>query len=55
MIEPTDRAVLLLQWVRDILLESRAVAQQLETAPADEPHAHAAERIADGILVAALE
>ena len=50
MTEPTDRAGLLLQRVRELLLESGAVAQQLENAPAgDEPSAHAAERIAYGI------
>jgi hypothetical protein len=56
MTEPTDRAVLLLQRVRELLLESRAVAQQLAAGPSEpEPPAEAAERIAYGILVAALE
>jgi hypothetical protein len=56
MTEPTDRAVLLLQRVRELLLESRVVAQQLEAVPSgDESPADAAERIAYGILVAALE
>jgi hypothetical protein len=56
MTEPADRAVLLLQRVRDLLLKSRSVAQQLEAgASGHEPPAEAADRIAYGILVAALE
>jgi len=56
MTEPTDRAVLLLQPGSELLLESRAIAQQLEVTPdGEEPPAQAAERIAYGILVAALE
>ena len=56
MTAPADRAVLLLQRVRELLLESRTVAQQLEAGPsAPEPPAEAAERIAYGVLVAALE
>src|SRR5262244_706780 len=50
-----DRAVLLLQKVSELLLESRAIAQQLEVAPDGESSADAADRIAYGILVAALE
>ncbi len=56
MTEPADRAVLLLQRVWEPLLKSRAVAQQLEAVPlGTEPPAEATERIAYGILVAALE
>ena len=33
MTEPADRAVLLLQRVTELLLESRAIAQQLEVVP----------------------
>ena len=47
--------MLLLQLVSELLLESRAVAQQLEAAPDDEPSAEPAERIAYGVLVATLE
>jgi len=51
-----DRAVLLLQRAQELLLECRAVAQQLEAPPAQpEPSAERAERIAYGVLVAALE
>jgi hypothetical protein len=53
MTEPADRAVLLLQKVNELLLESRAIAQQLEAAP--EERESSADRIAYGILVAALE
>jgi hypothetical protein len=55
MTEPTDRAVLLLQRVRELLLESRTVAQRLDAGPSEPPPAEAAERIAYGTLVAALE
>ena len=55
MTEPADRAVLLLQKVSELLLESRAIAQQLEVAPDGESSADTADRIAYGILVAALE
>jgi len=55
MTEPPDRAVLLLQRVGELLLESRAIAQQLEVVPDGESSADAADRIADGILLAALE
>ncbi len=55
MKEPADRAVLLLQRVSELLLESRAIAQQLEAVPDGESSADAADRIAYGILVAALE
>jgi len=54
--EGADRAVLLLQRTRDLLLECRVVAQQLEALPAEpEPPAERAERVAYGVLVAALE
>ena len=55
MTEPADRAVLLLQKVGDLLLESRAITQQLEMVPDGESSADAADRIAYGILVAGLE
>ena len=55
MEEPADRAVLLLQRVSELLLESRAIVQQLEVVPAGESSADAADRIAYGILVAGLE
>ena len=55
MTEPADRAVLLLQKVSELLLESRAIVQQLEVVPEGESSADAADRIAYGILVAALE
>jgi hypothetical protein len=55
MTEPADRAVLLLQRVSELLLESRAIVQQLEVVPDGESSADAADRIAYGILVAALE
>jgi hypothetical protein len=55
MTEPADRAVLLLQRVGELLLESRAIIQQLEVVPAGESSADAADRIAYGILVAGLE
>src|SRR5215813_7051793 len=50
-----DRSVLLLQKVSELLLESRAIAQELEVVPDRESSADAADRIAYGILVAALE
>ena len=54
--EPADRAVLLLQRTRELLLDCRRVAEQLSDSPAgQEPQAGAAERIAYGVLVAALE
>ena len=53
--DPADRAVVLLQRVRELLIECRAVATQLEVAPGRESQAAAAERIAYGVLVAALE
>jgi hypothetical protein len=53
--EPADRAVLLLQRTRELLLECRAVAEQLGRAPAQESQAVAGERVAYGVLVAALE
>src|SRR5215475_2163681 len=55
MTEPADRAVLLLQKVSELLLESRAIAQQLEMVPDGESFADTANRIAYGILVAAPE
>jgi len=54
--EPTDRAVLLLQRTRQLLLDCREVAEQLGVSPpAEERSAIAAERIAYGGQVAALE
>jgi len=53
--EPADRAVLLLQKVSELLLESRAIVKELEAVPDGEPSADAADRIVYGILVAALE
>src|SRR5215471_8129014 len=41
MTEPADRAVLLLQKVSELLLESRAIVQQLEVVPACESSADA--------------
>src|SRR5215469_17660273 len=55
MTEPADRAVLPLQNVSELLLESRAIVQQLEVVPDGESSADAADRIAYGILVGALE
>jgi len=55
MTEPADRAVVLLQKVSELLLESRAIAQQLEVVPDAESSADAANRIAYGVLVAGLE
>jgi hypothetical protein len=56
MTEPTDRAVLFLQRISELLLEPRAIAQQLEAVQDEnESFADAADRIAYGILVAALE
>ena len=54
MKEPADRAVLLLQRVNELLVESRAIAKQLEVLQDGESSAGAADRIAYGILVAAL-
>ena len=55
-LEPTDLAVTLLQETRQLLLRCQAVAEELRTGPqGGEPVAHAAERIAYGVLVAALE
>jgi len=55
MTEPADRAVLLLQRVNELLLESRAIVKEFEVVPDGESSADAADRIAYGILVAALE
>src|SRR5262249_1196529 len=56
MKETADRAVLLLlQRASELLIESRAVSQQLEVIPDGESSADAADRIAYGILAAALE
>jgi len=55
MKEPADRAVLLLQKVSELPLESRAIVQQLEMVPNRESSADAADRIEYGILVAGLE
>ena len=52
MTEPADRAVLLLQRVSELLLESRAIVQQLEATSDGESSADAADRIAYGIFVA---
>jgi hypothetical protein len=53
--DPADWAVVLLQRVRELLIECRAVAGQLEVAPGQESEAAAAERMAYGALVASLE
>jgi hypothetical protein len=54
--EPAERAVTLLQRTGELLLECRTVAEQLSVAPdGQEPQSAAAERIAYGVLVAALE
>jgi len=55
MKEPADRAVLLLQKVSELLLESRAIVKELEVVPDGESSADTADRIAYGVLVAALE
>ena len=55
MTKPADRAVVLLQKVSELLLESHATTQELEVFPDGESSADAADRIAYGILVAALE
>jgi hypothetical protein len=56
MSSPEDRAVLLLQRTSELMLECRAVAGQLQkSAGGAESPAEAAERIAYGVLVAALE
>jgi hypothetical protein len=46
MKEPADRAVLLFQKVSELLLESRAIVQQLEVVQDGESSADAADRIA---------
>jgi hypothetical protein len=48
-------AVILLQRTRELMLECRAVAGRLQAAAEPESQAVAAERIAYGVLVAALE
>lgn len=53
--DPADRAIVLLQRVRDLLVECRGVAVQLEATSGPESQAAAGERIAYGVLVAALE
>ena len=54
--EPADRAVTLLQRTRELLLEYRMVAEQLQAAPPEgESSAGTAERIAYGVLVATIE
>src|SRR5262249_53346036 len=53
--EPTDCVVLLLKRAGKLLLECRALAQQLEQEPEGESVAAAAERHTYGFLVAALE
>ena len=55
MKEPTDGAVLLLQRVSELLLEFRALVTELEVVPDGESSTDTADRIAYGILVAALE
>jgi hypothetical protein len=58
MADPTDavdRAVMLLQRTRELMLECRAAAEQLQAAGRQESQAAAAERNAYGVLVAALE
>ena len=55
MKEPADRAVLFLQKVSELLLESRTIVRQLEAVPDGESSADTADRIAYGILVAGLE
>ena len=55
MTEPADRAVLLLEKVSELLVESRAIGKELEVVPDGESSADTADRIAYGILVAALE
>ena len=56
MNSPEDRAVALLQRTSELMLECRAVARELqEPASGTESPAEAAERIAYGVLVAALE
>lgn len=53
--EPGERAVFLLQRMRELLLECRGVMTELHHGPVQESEAAAAERIAYGVLVAALE
>jgi hypothetical protein len=53
--EPADRAVMLLQKVRGLMLECKAVTALLEAPANEESQAAAAERIAYGVLVGALE
>jgi hypothetical protein len=56
MSSPEDRAVRLLQRTSELMLECRAVASELqEPASGTESPAEAAERIAYGVLVGALE
>jgi hypothetical protein len=52
---PADRAVALLQRVRELMNGCRATAEQLQVVPTQESAAAAAERISYGVLVAALE
>jgi len=53
---PTDRAVLLLQRTRESLLDCRAAAAELGApSPGQESEPASSERIAYGVLVAALE
>src|SRR5262245_18970527 len=53
--EPADRDIVLLQRVRELLIECRTVAAQLEAGSGQESQTVAAERIAYGVLVASLE
>jgi hypothetical protein len=53
--DPADRAVVLLQRTRELMLECRAVAERLQAAGEHESQGAAAECIAYEVLVAALE
>ena len=53
--DAADQAVRLLQHARELLRECRTVAERLQVVPSQESPAAAAERIAYGVLVAALE
>jgi hypothetical protein len=53
--DPAAGAVVLLQRVKELLIECRAVATQLAAASVQESQAATAERIAYGVLVGALE
>ncbi len=53
--DPAGRAVMLLQRLRELMIECPSVAAQLEATSGHESQAAAAERIAYGVLVASLE